>query len=119
MGYYSDVKICLHKENFEELKKRLGKIEDGVYLLNNMILGKEYEDTIIFGWESIKWYEDSFYEIKIVSDFLNELYTKGIAYKCIIIGEDIEDVEIENFLGENNDDFSCDKIYLTRYIGED
>lgn len=119
MRYYSDVKICLYKKNFKELKAKLERIYEGKCLLDNIIYSHyNYEDVIVFGWECIKWYSENFMEIKIIEDFLEELYEKGIAYSYIKVGEGYNDIEIQKYYGDKNNDFSCDKIYLEECIQE-
>ena len=58
MGYYSQVKLCLKKDAYEDLRERLLKNEiydymfdEGFFYLTEL---KDDDNVVICSWESIK-----------------------------------------------------------------
>lgn len=109
MGYYSDVRAILKKEDFEALKK---VIEESPYdNLKNMdileIRGKN-KDYVYFGWNGIKWY--------FGPEFVQTIITSCEEHQFVRIGEDYEDIE-EHY---NLEEYDGDSIGVIRYFeGED
>ena len=109
MGYYSQVRAILKKEDFEELKK---VIEASPYdNLKNMdileIRGKN-KDYVYFGWNCIKWY--------FGPEEFQTFITNCKEYQFVRIGEDNTDVE-EHY---NLEEYDGDIIGVIKYFeGED
>lgn len=108
MGYYSDVRAILKKEDFEALKK---VIEESPYdNLKNMdvleIRGKN-KDYVYFGWNGIKWY--------FGPEFVQTIITSCEEHQFVRIGEDYTDVE-EHY---NLEEYDGDIIGVIRYFEED
>lgn len=106
MGYYSQVALCAKKKDFEELKKRLEKYD---YLFSTGYSEiTEFDDGEVIVWniDSIKWY-DSYEEIQIIENFMNELRNNDKEFSFVRIGEEYDDVEYEsNYItGE------CDRVH--------
>ena len=111
MGYYSDVGICVKKENFDELKERVNALKDNT--VTSFIESAKYVDygseEVILTWDYIKWYPE-FAEVQFITSFLSELKTRGIAYSFIRVGEENGDIEIDNYYGADDNDFSCSHL---------
>lgn len=113
MGYRSEVKICLKKDAYEELRARLFNKESFRYMLDERFfsINEIDEDIIVCGWEDIKWYS-TFEEIRIIEDYLAELESQNIEYRFIRVGEEYSDVEFK----ELYEDGSCDRINIYQGI---
>ena len=121
MGYRSDVKIAMLKEDFDEMIAR------GEYTKHNYILDRDAMDyykeldrgdnvvVVVCGWDGIKWYPE-YTDISYVEDYLAEIEEKGKPYTFMRIGEDYEDIEIDRSWGESGCDESCDVIGIYREI---
>jgi len=119
MGYRSQVRICMKKASFEELKQELMGEYD--YLIEHLdeytettgvpYSGDKTEKIVVFGWDWIKWYE-SYEDIQVISKFLDKLSDRDEDYSFIRIGEDVDDTEI---CGNCNEGY-CDIIHLERSV---
>lgn len=105
MGYRSDVRIKLTKEDFEKLEKDFiekfgnnslfdyidvkGYRKDYVY--NEDKDNWDEIDAVYFGWNCVKWYEYDYEDVKFIMSFIKS----GIPYAYSRIGEDMGDVELE------------------------
>lgn len=108
MGYYSEVGICIKKEDFNKLKEKAEAQKKNI-VLNFLAAAYTFENsdnTISIKWECIKWYSD-FEEVKYIEDFLLELRTQQKPYHFIRIGENPGDVDIENYYGDEYKDYDC------------
>ena len=120
MGYRSDVRICLKKEDYNELRAKAQEkgMTENNYLLDESAfdIHKENEDIVAFGWNDIKWYS-GYSDIDFIVDFFEELRTNGHPYSFVRIGEGREDIEVENYYGEDDDeDYSCDVFSIVTEI---
>ena len=114
MGYISEVKICLKKDNYEELRARLLKNETYEYMFNDgffELTELDDGDVVVCSWDSIKWYP-TFEEIRIIEDYLAELESQNIEYRFIRVGEEYSDVEFKELYGDG----SCDRINVYQSI---
>lgn len=109
MGYYSEVAICMKKEDYEVLKEKSAKLEYDMIDIATTTRFDEEDNTVAIYWSSVKWYSD-FEEVKLIEDFLQTLDT----YKFIRLGEDYEDNEFLS--GPEWADGICDKIHMCRDI---
>ena len=48
---------------------------------------------MVFGWDSIKWYDGMLADVTNVSDALSEIADAGIPYEFCRIGESWDDIE--------------------------
>lgn len=111
MGYYSDVGICVKKENFDELKERANtsKVDTIISLIETAERVDYGSEEVVLTWNYIKWYP-GFVEVQFITSFLSELKTRGIAYSFIRVGEKSGDIEIDNYYGADDNDFSCSHL---------
>lgn len=111
MGYRSEVRICLLKENFEELKERCSNLEYS--LIDTMDFENKDNKTVVFGWDWIKWYNE-FDEIAAIENYLFNL-ADDVPYSFVRIGEDRDDIEeYGHYCGGE-----CDRIRPVSYIEVD
>ncbi len=93
MGYRSQVRIVLKKENYNELVEKFKKeISKDNYMFDIKRYDFNYSERdngniVLFGWDDIKWYHE-YNDIQCVENYLNELYNKNIPFKIVIVGED-------------------------------
>lgn len=132
MGYLSDVRIVMKKEDYKEfiekakenLKVIVGKEKIEEILNDNIIddidILKEinneyYQHQVYFGWNGVKW-DETYYEVRAINQALAELFekeNKGFIFcRC---GEDYEDYE------EIDNSINYDLYYpqLVRYFDDD
>jgi hypothetical protein len=119
MGYRSQVRICMKKASFEELKQEL--MGEYAYLIEhldeytettgNYYCGDKTEEVVVFGWDWIKWYE-GYEDIQVINSFLDKLSDRDEDYSFIRIGEYIDDTEIYS----NSNEGYCDIIHLERSV---
>ena len=103
MGYRSDVALGLRKVDFEEMMKKVELIEKQDVkkeVLSLIEEGKKnvkqsYDSFVILYWESIKWYESLYPEIKFIMNFIEDLEE----YDYVRIGEDTDDITEELHTG--------------------
>ncbi|WP_165046340.1 hypothetical protein [Adlercreutzia sp. ZJ138] len=63
---------------------------------------EEDSDCVVFGWDSIKWYDGLFADVTNVTDALDKLEEGGIPYEFCRIGESWEDIEFRT-VGNNDE----------------
>ena len=111
MGYYSDVKVVLNKNDWNEFKETLlnrTDLEDEFsknYFLDN---AKEIDldnNIIVVEWDCIKWNE---YRDEVMASFMDWLHrrsTENLPFKFIRVGEgagyDQPDIEVMESFGED------------------
>lgn len=103
MGYYSDVAIQIEGSK-EQLSKQMEVIETFACEPDEI---KQNDEAILLLWNNIKWYEQSFDEIRAIVEWFDDLDAgKDIDSKQFIrIGEDYDDTEyindgeINNYIG--------------------
>ena len=115
MGYYSEVSIVLHKEDYDKLislaKNKLPNFESGDCLLNDPVkyYKRDGKVNVYLHWNCIKWYVGYFSEVTLINDFLKE------HEHCFIrIGEELGDFECDL-----NDDAFGDVIGVRAEIAVD
>lgn len=123
MGYRSDLKIALRKQEYGELKneidklaveKSIGDYEQVKHLMDYATI-EESEKVVVIGLEDVKWYYE-FSEVQFMKDFLYQLDEQGKPYKFVRIGEHVDDISVDWSAG-NEDDYSCfEAIQLVRKI---
>jgi len=113
MGYYSDVRIKLKKEDYdkliEEFNRKFPDLNYNLFENRNFVkenrtektyIGKDWSEVpiVYFGWDSIKWYSNCYDKDYDDITFI-ENYVKSCEHFAFTrIGEDSGDIEI---LGNN------------------
>lgn len=82
MGYLSDVRVMVKKEDYAKLKEQ--KLE----LMESMDVLTEGKKQVYFGWDNIKWYDD-YDDVKEFMDALKNIET----YTFTRLGEEQGDIE--------------------------
>ena len=98
MSYRSDVAIAMRKEDYELLKEFDKENKNLIDLLDSATI-REKAGAVSLYWEWLKWY-DSFSEVEAIEEFLGKLSDEDKPYKFIRIGEDYEDMDVEENWGD-------------------
>lgn len=96
MAYYSNVAITMQEDSFKELKELAAKdgFDDFVRMFDlHYIDGCEF---IQLSMDCVKWYDQS-EEVDFVNKFLENMYIYDIPYCFVRIGEEPNDVVIDDF----------------------
>lgn len=119
MGYYSEIGVCIKKNDFEELEARAKVLNNKelTYLLSHIDRKIEItsDEAIVIQWYSLKWYPD-FKEVQFIMNYLTELEETGKPYAYVRIGEGQNDIEEQYSRGETGEDYSCDHLYAKTYL---
>ena len=111
MGYYSDVKVVLNKNDWDEFKETLlnrTDLEDE--FSKNYFLGNAEEidldnNIVIIKWDCIKWNEYRNEAMASFMDWLHRRSTENLPFKFIRVGEgagyDQPDIEVMESFGED------------------
>lgn len=103
MGYRSDIRIVTSKEGYEKLqefvKKYLEEHNEDYNLLEECDIKQEGKSQIYFGWNSLKWYENSYDEVDAIMEGLNYLGENEYSYRYSRIGESYDDYEEQYYDG--------------------
>ena len=96
MGYRSNIRAILRKEDFKKLKEEMANFtyadpNHHCVLFNDDFIKiiDENEEYIKFGWEDLKWYYPEYPEVKAIQDFITECDE----YFFLRVGEEIGDIE--------------------------
>ena len=115
MGYRSDVRIRLLEKDYKRLVEKFREdiveglrfqdlfsttelavcrrsMQEIVGAINCTDYIKE-EPTILFGWDTVKWYEGTFEDVDLIMTFLRD---SDIPYAYARIGENYDDIEKES-----------------------
>ncbi len=95
MGYYSDVRLSVSKEGYEQLSSFIEswcKKEESINPLEYCDKLFRSEEGYLICWNDWKWY-DFFPEIKAVYEGLKNLEETNFSYDYCRLGEEIGDVE--------------------------
>lgn len=111
MGYRSEVRICLLEENFEELKNICSNLKYN--LMDDIDFKSRDDESVVFGWDWVKWYEE-FDEVAAIKNYLLNL-DDDVPYSFVRIGEERDDIETH----ENFCDGECARIRPITYIDVD
>lgn len=108
MGYRSEVRITTTREGYDRMCEFVDGLSEGreCYPLMGTKRQPEFFDeeheSVVFGWDSIKWYEGLFADIDNVVKALGELEESDIPYEFCRIGESWDDIEFHT-CGENEE----------------
>ena len=122
MGYRSDVRIVITKEGFEELKNFVNeycKEHKCDNLLNMLDVDKltSFTSDKLIGWNSVKWYEDTYENVIAINKGLAHMSNLEYAYNFSRIGEDFDDYEIEEKC--DRDGNYVPNVYISRSFDDD
>ena len=90
MGYRSDVRISTNKADYQKFVEYVGNIK-GLISDNGPEFYDEDEDSVIFGWDQVKWYEE-YDDVSTVMNALDEL-SGECCFEYIRVGDDDDDIE--------------------------
>ena len=108
MGYRSDVRIITSKKGFEELNKYvknyLSKTNESNYnLMDDLKFKVENKYSCYFGWNWVKWYENSYSAVDAVMSGLEHLREKDLSFRYSRIGENYDDYDEYNYDSEKDE----------------
>lgn len=121
MGYYSSVKVVVNKNDWNDFKETIASnntldSHDVVSFLNDCEERELDNDVIVLSWECIKWR----YSNDVIANFMDWLHrreSEGLPYKFIRTGENWDDIEEEEYFGEDDEYYEdYDRICLNSYI---
>ena len=107
MGYTSDVRIVTSKKGFKELKKYVDnylKDKNEYNLLDNIQYKTDNKYSCYFGWDYVKWYEESYDSVIAIMDGLDHLRENNYSYRYSRIGENYDDYDEHYFESEIEDE---------------
>lgn len=95
MGYRSQIRIIMKKDNYNELVEKCRKKFENrqeYNLLSDKNNLDEYTERdngniVLFGWDYIKWY-DGYEDVDCITEYLRQLQDKDIPFKLVEVGED-------------------------------
>lgn len=117
MGYRSDVSINILKKDYEELEARVKEASEVVKNLFHYANKRMDDEQVVLTFLEVKWYDD-YEDVNFFTNYLDELSEKEHPYKYIILGEDSDDIQIEEYADENGK-YPCNAIYVIKEIGCD
>ena len=92
MGYYSNIRFNTNRDGYQKMLNALKDETKRELFYDN---GKppiydEKGDSIVFGWDSIRWYIDPTDDVEFV---FNNLRDEGVPFEFFRVGEEDGDVE--------------------------
>ena len=93
MGYYSNVRAITTKKGYERFLELI--YDDDRWFIDNYpgFSRTEYDDTVLFGWNDVKWYEE-YSEVDAVMGALEIIASDGHPFEYLRIGEELDDIEV-------------------------
>ena len=124
MGYRSDVRIITSKKGFEELNKYvknyLSKTKESDYnLMDDLYFKVENKYSCYFGWNWVKWYENSYPSVDAVMSGLQHLREKDLSFRYSRIGEDYDDYESDYHESEKEEEQDFEYPSMLREFDDD
>lgn len=124
MGYRSDVRIITSKKGFKELNKYvknyLSKSKESDYnLMDDLYFKVENKYSCYFGWNWVKWYENSYPSVDAVMSGLQHLREKDLSFRYSRIGEDYDDYESDYHESEKEEEQDLDYPSMLREFDDD
>jgi hypothetical protein len=124
MGYRSDVRIITSKKGFKKLEKYVTKYlkgNDDYNLLHQLDIDNSNDYERYFGWNSVKWYEnsDGFEDVDAVMNGLQDLEEKDLSYRYARIGESYDDYEEKSYESDNEKEQDLDYPYMNREFADE
>ena len=92
MGYYSNVRAITTKKGYERFLELI--YDDDRWFIDDYpwFSRTEYNDTVMFGWNDVKWYE-GYPEVDAVMSAIETLASEGYPFEYLRIGEEFDDIE--------------------------
>ena len=100
MGYRSDVRIVTSKKGFKELTKFVNdymKDKNEYNLLDNIQHKTDNKYSCYFGWDYVKWYQESYDGVIAIMKGLEHLKDNNYSYRYSRIGENYDDYDEHYF----------------------
>lgn len=124
MGYRSDVRIITSKKGFKELNKYvkdyLSKTDDSNYnLMDNLKLKVENKNSCYFGWDWVKWYENSYPSVEAIMSGLEHLREKDYSFRYSRIGENYDDYDSDYHESEKEEEQDFEYPSMLREFDDD
>ena len=124
MGYRSDVRIITSKKEFEELNKYvknyLSKTNESNYnLMDDLKFKVENKYSCYFGWNWVKWYENSYPAVDAVMSGLEHLREKDLSFRYSRIGENYDDYETDYHESEKEEEQDFEYPSMLREFDDD
>ena len=96
MDYKADVRIITTLKGFREIKNFADELTYNLNILTNTLknpnIVEKHKDIVKLGWKDM--YED---DIDCLKDCLINLADKDITYRAVYLGENYEDIDIDNY----------------------
>lgn len=98
MGYRSEVRIATTREAYNLMCEKVDFLSEGLgsYPLMGAHVQTDFfdekGDSVVFGWDNIKWNESLFTDVRNVLEALNEIGEGEHPYEFCRIGEDWDDI---------------------------
>lgn len=110
MGYRSNIRVMTDLEGFETMQDIIWEIAKEKNFTSDYVLFPEHganpedvfdhydaqEDYLCFGFDLVKWYDDTYKDVILFMDMLNVANECGVQWQFIRTGEMYEDVEMLN-----------------------
>ena len=120
MGYRSDVRIATTREAYEDICDIVDSKSESVFS-PGQLMGRsvtpayfdEEDDTVVFGWDSVRWNEGLFADVTNVMLAVDEVIANGYPLEFCRVGEEMGDIE---FRSENGIDSLTLHIYTDTTI---
>lgn len=124
MGYRSDVRIITSKKGFKELnnyvKDYLSKIDESNYnLMEDLKFKVENKYSCYFGWNWVKWYENSYPSVDAIMSGLEHLREKDLSFRYSRIGENYDDYETDYHESEKEEEQDFEYPSILREFDDD
>lgn len=123
MGYRSDVRIVTSKEGFEKLKEFVAEYlkehNEDYNLLDECDIKEEGKNQCYLGWDSIKWYEDSYDDVDAVMNGLRSLRENNYSYRFMRIGESYDDIEELCYNGDKDREYDVEYPNMIREFDDE
>ena len=124
MGYRSDVRIITSKKGFKELnnyvKDYLSKTDESNYNLMEALKFKvENKYSCYFGWNWVKWYENSYPSVDAIMSGLEHLREKDLSFRYSRIGENYDDYETDYHESEKEEEQDFEYPSMLREFDDD
>ena len=116
MGYTSEIRVILKRQDFEELKKKMSKYykeknyDYDLFDTNDyLLMVEENENWVKFGWNGLKWYK-GYEDVDLIMEFIESREQ----YHYMRLGEEYGDLEERDMLEYEED---CpEPSYVSQYI---
>ena len=122
MGYRSDVRIVTSKKGFKELKSYVDKFlkdKNEYNLLDNIQYKTENKYSCYFGWDYVKWYQESYDSVIAIMRGLEHLKDNNYSYRYSRIGENYDDYDEHYYESEIEEEQDLEYPSFLRCFDDD